>query len=157
MLAPAPVAATPTVESPPPPPPARPALRIDLGVDVLGATGVEPGPSVGGAAFAGLRAHSASASVEVRGDAPASAASASTPGRVRAWSLQIAAVPCAHYRAASFCALGVLGQLRAVSTGITDPRHDEGLFVSTGARVGFDGRGRVGGAFLVMDSARPPQ
>jgi hypothetical protein len=138
LLAPAPVATPPTLESTPVPPPAGRALRVDLGVDVLGAAGVEPSPTVGGAAFAGLRTRAASASVEVRGDAPASAPSASSPGRVRAGSLQLALVPCARYRAASFCALGVLGQLRAVSTGITDPRAVEGLFVSAGARVGFD-------------------
>jgi hypothetical protein len=135
---PASVATTPALESPSLTPPAGPALRVDLGVDVLGAAGVEPGPTVGGAAFAGLRARAASVSVELRGDAPASAASASSPGRVRAWSLQVEVVPCARYRAASFCALGVLGQLHAVSTGITNPRADEGLFVATGARVGFD-------------------
>ena len=134
----APAAATPTVEPAPAPPPAGPALRVDLGVDLLGVTGVEPGPTVGGAAFAGLRGRTVSASVEVRGDAPASTASASSPGRVRAWSLQAALVPCARYRAASFCAVGVLGQLHAQSTGITDPRAADGLFVAAGARVGFD-------------------
>jgi hypothetical protein len=134
---PAPVAA-PALEATPSPLPPGPARRVDVGVDVLGAAGVEPGPTVGGAVFAALRTRAVSVSVEGRVDAPASAASASTPGRVSAWSVQAALVPCARYRDASFCAVGVLGRLRAVSTGITDPRPDEGLFVAAGARVGFD-------------------
>jgi hypothetical protein len=115
-----------------------PGLRFDVGLDALGVIGVEPGPTVGGAAFVGLRARSASASFEVRGDAPASTESAASPGRVRAWSLQAAFVPCARHRNASLCAIGVLGLLRGESTGITDPRADAGLFVAAGARVGFD-------------------
>jgi hypothetical protein len=134
---PAPVAA-PALESTPAPSPPRPAPRVDLGFDVIGVAGVEPSPTVGGAVFVDLRARAVSVSVEGRVDAPASAASASSPGRVRAWSVQAALVPCARYRDASFCAVGVLGQLRAVSTGITDPRSDDGLFVAAGARVGFD-------------------
>jgi hypothetical protein len=122
--------------APSPPPPAL--LGLDLGVDVLGVAGVEPGLTVGAAAFVGLRTRGAYATIEVRGDAPASAASAATVGRVHAWSLQAALVPCARYLQASFCAVGVLGQLRAESTGITDPRADEALFVSAGARVGVD-------------------
>jgi hypothetical protein len=144
---------TPAPESPPtpdaPPAPAvtptpalaaspRPGLRFEVGVDALGVIGVEPGPTVGGAAFVGLRARSASVSFEVRGDAPASTESAASPGRVRAWSLQAAFVPCARYRDAALCAIGVLGLLRGDSTGITDPRADAGLFVATGARVAFD-------------------
>jgi hypothetical protein len=134
---PAPVAAS-ALEVTPSPLPARPARRVDLGVDVLGAAGVEPGPTVGGAVFVDLRTREASVSVEGRVDAPASAASTSSAGRVSAWSVQAALVPCARYGDASFCAVAVLGQLRAVSTGITDPRSDEGLFVAAGARVGFD-------------------
>ena len=99
---------------------------------------VEPGPTAAGAAFVGLRARTVSASLEVRADAPASTASAVSPGRVHAWSLQAAFVPCARYGDASFCAIGVVGLLDGKSTGITDPRGDSGLFLAAGARVGFD-------------------
>jgi hypothetical protein len=93
---------------------------------------------VGAAAFAGLRARAVSASLELRGDAPASAASKVGPGRVGAWSIQAAFVPCARYRDASLCAIGVLGRLHGESTGITDPSAASGLFLAAGARVGFD-------------------
>lgn len=130
-------APTPAPESAPAPP--RPsALVLDLGLDALGVLGVEPGPAVGGAAFVGLRGRVVSASVEVGGDAPASAASRGSPGRVRAWSLQATVVPCLRFGEASLCAVGVLGQLYARSTGITDPRANSTPFVAAGARVGFD-------------------
>jgi hypothetical protein len=123
----------------PEPEPARPsALVLDLGLDALGVVGAEPGPAVGGAAFVGLRGRVVSASLEVGGDAPASAASRGSPGRVRAWSLQATVVPCLRFGDASLCALGVLGQLYARSTGITDPRANSTPFVAAGARVGFD-------------------
>jgi hypothetical protein len=114
------------------------SLGLIVGLDALGVVGVEPGLAVGGAAFVGVRGRTASASLEVRADAPASAASKVGPGRVRAWSLQAAFVPCARYRDASLCAVGVVGLLDGQSTGVTDPGADSGLFVSAGARVGFD-------------------
>ena len=130
-LAPAPASAPAPVPAP------APALGF-VGLEALGVARVEPGPTAAGAAFVGLRARTVSASLEVRADAPASTASAVSPGRVRAWSLQAVFVPCARFHDASLCAVGVLGLLSAQSTGITDPRPDSGLFVAAGARVGFD-------------------
>ncbi len=76
--------------------------------------------------------------LEGRVDAPASAASAAGPGRVRAWSFQVAIVPCARYRAASLCALGVVSSLRAESLDVTDPGRNSAVSVAAGARVGLD-------------------
>jgi hypothetical protein len=133
-------APTPTpIPGPAPAPASAPAPALGfIGLEALAIAGVEPGPTAAGAAFVGLRTRALSASLEVRADAPASTASMVSPGRVRAWSLQAAFVPCARYRDVSFCAVGVVGMLNGQSTGITDPRADSGLFVAAGARVGFD-------------------
>jgi hypothetical protein len=129
----------PTSASEPPIAPRSPsATRVALGVDALGVIGSEPAPTAAFAAFAGLHSRSASASVELRADLPAGAASAVGPGRVRVWSYQTALVTCARRRAASLCALGSVGLLYAESSGITDPRSDSGFFVTAGARAGFE-------------------
>jgi hypothetical protein len=134
--APAPV--PPPAPTPEPAPAPPPALGIDLGLDALGIVGVEPGPALGGAAFVGLRGRVLSASLEAGADAPSSTTSRVGPGRVHAWALRAALVPCVRFGDASLCAVGVLGELYARSTGITDPRSDSALLVAAGARVGFD-------------------
>ncbi len=130
---PPPVAAP---EGPAPPPPER--LGFMLGLDALGVAGVEPGPTVGGAAFVGIRARSASLAIEAGGNAPTSTASATGPGRVRVWSIQAAIVPCARFDDVSLCALGILSVVHGESVDITDPASNSAFSVATGARVAFE-------------------
>jgi hypothetical protein len=144
--APAPEPAPPPAPSPPPPAPtpaeapAPPPVRLGLmvGLDAVGVVGAEPGPTVAGAAFVGVRGPALSLALEGRVDAPASAASAAGPGRVRVWSFQAAIVPCARYRVASFCALGVVSSVRGESADVTNPGRDSAISVAAGARVGLD-------------------
>jgi hypothetical protein len=119
-------------------PATTPGPGFAIGVDALGVVGVEPGPTGALAAFGGLHSRAASASIEVRADAPAAARSAVGPGRVRAWSYQVALVSCVHLGDASLCAVGAVGILYGESTGITNPNSDSGPFGSAGVRVGYD-------------------
>ena len=126
MPAPAP---TDTRSSPP---------RPFVGIDALASVGLAPAPAVGLSLFAGLRSRALSVAAELRADAPASAPSASGPGRVGAHSYEAAIVPCAHAGAVSLCGVGSVGLLYASSAGITDPRSNTGFFACAGARVGLE-------------------
>jgi hypothetical protein len=108
------------------------------GLDVLGVLDAEPSPTLGLAALAGVDWRAASLSLELRGDAPSTRDNGSGPGQVRAGSLQGTLAPCARYGVASFCVLGAIGLLYARSAEITDPRSDQALFVTVGARVQGD-------------------
>ncbi len=134
----APAAPSESASAPSSGPSTAPSVGFALGVDVLGVVGAEPGPTAALAAFGGLRSRMASAYVEVRADAPAATTSAVGPGRVRAWSYQVALVSCVRLGDASFCAVGAVGMLYGESTGITNPSSDSGPFVTAGVRVGYD-------------------
>ena len=46
--------------------------------------------------------------------------------------------PCYHLRPALVCAVGVLGSLRARTTGLSAGRTDSALFAAVGARLGLE-------------------
>jgi hypothetical protein len=134
----APAAVSKSAPAPSSGPSTAPSVGFALGVDVLGVVGAEPGPTAALAAFGGLRSRMASAYVEVRADVPAATTSTVGPGRVRAWSYQVALVSCVRLGDASFCAVGAVGVLYGESTGITNPSSDSGPLVTAGVRVGYD-------------------
>jgi hypothetical protein len=108
------------------------------GLDVLGVLDTEPGPTAALSALVGLDSRAASLSLELRGDAPSTRSSAAGAGRVQAGSYQAILAPCAHYHAASFCALGGVGLLYARSMDITSPRSDQAALVTVGGRLEGD-------------------
>jgi hypothetical protein len=108
-----------------------------LGLDAVGSVGTAPTPTVGVAASVGARWPTASTSLELRADAPASAESSAGTGRVMASSYDAAVVPCAHYGAAFLCAVGVLGLLHAKGSGVSTPRAASTFVVAAGGRVGL--------------------
>jgi hypothetical protein len=136
--APAPTSAAPPTPSVAPDPAPTLAARFLLGLDVLGVFDAEPAPTGALVGLAGFDSRAASLSLELRGDAPSSRGSAAGPGHVRAWSYQATLAPCARYVSASFCVLGAVGLLYARGEGITDPRSDDAVFVTVGARVQGD-------------------
>lgn len=131
-------AAPPVLPEPPAGPPAQHA-RIAFGVDAVGSLGTAPGPAAGISVFLGARWRLASASFELRADAPASAQSNTGSGRVTGSSYAAALVPCVHYGDAFLCAVGVFGLLHGEASGITAPRSaPPTAVVAAGGRVGFE-------------------
>jgi hypothetical protein len=123
--------------APSPEPPRRRGYG-EVGVDGLGALGVEPAPTVGLAAFGGVVAPPASLSLEVRADAPSSANSAAGGGHVRAWSYALTLAPCARWGPVSLCVLGSVGILSVSGQDITEPRSARAVFATVGGRVGAE-------------------
>jgi hypothetical protein len=147
--APAPVAAAP----PAPPAPTEPSLESSptpraapppagalfaAGVDVVGSRDAAPSVAAGVSAVFALRWRAASASLELRADAPASADNAAGAGRVTSSSYVAALAPCAHYRGAFLCTLGLLGILHAQGSGVTNPRSGSMLVAAAGGRLGYE-------------------
>jgi hypothetical protein len=146
--APRPIAApprAPVVELIPPPlpallgePVALPAgdpLRFRAGLALLGAAGSTPRPTLGLALMGGVRRQWFSAAIEARADLPRST-DAATGGAVSGQLLELTFAPCFHRSWVLACALGSLGALRGVGSGVPEPRTDMTAFGAVGLRLG---------------------
>jgi hypothetical protein len=109
-----------------------PPVTVSVGADVLAAIGTAPSPSAGLAFFGSVRARALSIGLEVRADAPASAAFGSDA--ISAWPLLAGVVPCAHVAWSFFCAVGEVGVLEGRAA--SGSQEKSAFLAMAGARVG---------------------
>ncbi|MDP8999013.1 MAG: hypothetical protein M3O46_02765 [Myxococcota bacterium] len=114
-----------------------------IGVDALASAWVAPNVAPGIAAFAAFRARAVSLGLEFQTDVSIPATTmlrGSLPSTAHVTSALFAAalVPCAHYGATVFCAIGEVGWLQAWGWGTTSGASDGALFVGVGARAGVE-------------------
>jgi hypothetical protein len=148
----APSSPTPIAQPPPdiepdtPTPPSTSPRRFFAGLDALGSFGMDPSIALGGVVFAGARWRFLSVALELRVDAPSSTnvtANNAQGSSVASWMYAGDFVPCAHYRFASLCAVGLVGSLQAHS--------DAEVSFTRSAILGAVG-GRVGGEWGITQA-----
>jgi hypothetical protein len=101
------------------------------------ATAFAPAVSIGGTVGLAARWPHFSLGLEGFLAAPSSQAALNgAPGRVSAWPLVGALVPCVHVGPVFACALGESGALLASGEGVTGAGASSGTWVAAGARVG---------------------
>lgn len=118
-------------------PPSSDSVQVRLSAGGVASLGSEPGLAFGVLVHAGVRWRAASIGLEGRADLPTSA-EADQGGSVTA-SLRLASlVPCGHWRVIVVCALGSVGALRGVGSGVDLPKEDTTLFGAVGVRGGVE-------------------
>jgi hypothetical protein len=123
------------IEPEPEAPPVDEGARFRLGLAFLGAAGATPRVTGGLAIGGGVRWRWLSAVLEARADLPTSA-DVAPAGSVSATLSSLTLAPCFHRSWLVACALGSVGLLYGVGSGVPNARTDLTAFGAAGVRVG---------------------
>jgi hypothetical protein len=122
-----------------PPPAATSPSRIffEASAGGVASVGVAPAPVAGAALGVAARSPRWSVGVEGRIDAP-TAVAATGGGKVSAWTVLAAVVPCAHSGRVFACAVGQAGATQASSDGVALARSMSLAWLAAGLRLGVE-------------------
>ncbi len=112
-------------------------LVWSIGAGAIGTIGSAPAPAVGALLFGRARLRDLSATLEARGDLPASATS-DTGGGVSSWLLAGSVLLCAHEGGFFACPRGTVGRLAATGIDLSRPGQSAALWAEIGARLGYE-------------------
>ncbi len=115
--------------------PSRIVLEASAGV--VASAGVAPAPVAGAALGFAARSRRWSVGIEGRIDAPTTMA-ATGGGKVDAWTVLAAVLPCAHGGPVLACAIGQAGAMQVSSEGVAIARSTSLVWLAAGLRLGVE-------------------